>query len=685
MPKQADQKSPASAKTSSATKKSPPKPAKKPKAPVPIAASKPVAQVIIDSPLPHLDRLFDYAVPEKLSDAAQPGVRVRVRFAGRLTDAWLINRVETTDHEGELAPLTNVISPEIVLTAEILKLTSLVADRQAGVLSDVIRNAVPNRHAGAEETEFNKTNAYAKPSGTLWEKYVGGPALLTRTIEQKSPRAIVTTGQDDPALLIAQYLSTAASQEFGVIAVVPDRAAIDRVVAHLVELGNSKSSIAILAADDGPATRYRNWLSVLRDANRIVVGTRSAVFAPVQNLAGIVVWDDWNNSHVNPQAPYWNSRDVAVLRSTEQNCGLVLISSTMSVEAFALKPWAVHISRSREDIRKNSPTVRSALDDAYLKNDPASKSARIPAIAMQVIKSALTTGPVLVLVARTGYAPRLSCNNCRDLAVCSKCGGGLMQNERTSSPTCYLCGHIENNWSCARCKKTELRAVSIGSTRTAEEFGRSFPGIPVRNSSSDHILRQVNNRPAIVVATAGAAPIADGGYSALILLDGSAMLNRHDLDAVQDTYGKWTECMSLVKPDGQVVVVAESEHPAVQALIRHDPAGLAEREFQLRKEVSLPPAVKLAALTGSQSDIDELMGIVELPSEVSIRGPVPTGDGQMRLLLSTPKSNGLALALALKQATAVRSAKGLSSAKSQTSGTARKGAPVNVRIDPDKL
>ncbi|MEI6109526.1 MAG: primosomal protein N', partial [Actinomycetes bacterium] len=125
---------------------------KRVKAPVPIAENLPVAQILIDSPLPHLDRLFDYAVPAKLDDIAKPGVRVRIRFAGKLTDGWLISRSAETDHEGVLASITNVISAEVVLLPEILELARSVAARQSGVLSDVMRNAIPNRHAGAEET-----------------------------------------------------------------------------------------------------------------------------------------------------------------------------------------------------------------------------------------------------------------------------------------------------------------------------------------------------------------------------------------------------------------------------------------------------------------------------------------------------------------------------------------------------
>ena len=160
-----------------------------------------------------------------------------------------------------------------------------------------------------------------------------------------------------------------------------------------------------------------------------------------------------------------------------------------------------------------------------------------------------------------------------------------MQTARSSAPACNLCGHLETSWHCKKCKGTKVRAAAVGSERTAEELGRAFPGIPVRSSTSDHILRTVDARPAIVVATAGAAPIADGGYSAAILLDGTAMLSRPELSATQETFAKWSECVSLVRAAGDVVVVADSEHPAVQALIRHDPAGFAQRELELRTQV----------------------------------------------------------------------------------------------------
>mgnify|MGYP000087104721 CR=1 FL=1 len=645
---------------------------KRVKAPVPIAENLPVAQIVIDSPLPHLDRLFDYAVPAPMDAAAQPGVRVRVRFAGKLVDGFLIARAATTEHLGTLAAITSVVSPEPVLMPEILELAQTVATRQAGTLWDVLRSAIPNRHANTEALQFPEPAKVEAPELGVWTDYIGGPALVTRTCQGQAPRAVVTTGTDDVAEMLARYAATVAANEKSVIIIVPDRAAIDRVVASLIGLGCPLAAIATVAADDGPSKRYRNWLAVLRGVAPIVVGTRSAVFAPAQKLAAICVWDDWNDTLSDPHAPYWHARDVAVLRSAQQETALVLIGATMSTPAHALQPWLAHIARGREQQRSLAPRVRSALDETYLKNDPAAHGTRMPALVMQVAKKALEDGPVLVLVNRTGYTPRLTCDACRTAAECSSCHGPLIATSRSSAPTCSLCGHQESAWTCANCKGTKVRAGAIGSERTAEEFGRAFPGVPVRSSSADHIVRSIDSRPAIIVATAGAAPTTPNGYAAALLLDGHAMLSRPELTTTEETFAKWMECVSLVRPGGEVVVVADPEHHAVQALIRHDPAGFAQRELEQRQQVQLPPAVRLVSLTGTLADIDDLLQIVDLPEGVTQRGPVPTGEGSVRMLLSIARAQGVTLAQAVKVATVIRSAK-------------HKGQPVNVRVDPQDI
>ena len=649
-----------------------PKAKKRVKGPVPISVDLPIARVVIDSPLPHLDREFDYLVPASLDSDAQAGVRVRVRFAGKLIDGWIMGRATASEHEGTLATLAKVVSPEQVLTPEILDLAQTVATRTAGNLSDVLRSAIPNRHAGAEETVFPEPAGVPDVALGLWSDYVAGPAFFARTLDGSTPRAVVTTGCDDPAEMLARYALTVAHSGKSILILVPDRTAINRVVNACYALGAPQTSVTTIAADDGPQTRYRHWLAAFRGVAKIVVGTRSAIFTPVQELSAICVWDDWNDTLSDPQAPYWHARDVAVARSMQQHTALMFIGPTMSTYAQALHPWMAHVSRSREQLRTLTPRVRSALDESAVSASSPDRGARIPTLVHQVIKSAVTKGPVLVLVARTGYSPRLVCDACRESAMCKECQGPLVSTSRSSAPTCTLCGAIDTNWSCAECHKSVIRAAAIGSQRTAEELGRAFPGIPVRSSSANHIVRAIDDRPCIVVATAGATPTTPYGYAATILLDGNSMLARPDLHATEETFAKWMECVSLVRPDGEVVVVAQSEHPAVQALIRHDPAGFAQRELQSREQVQLPPAVRLVALTGSMDDINDLLAVAELPEGVLKRGPVPVSDGEVRILLSASRPESANLITAIRNATMARSAR-------------HKGKPVNVKVDSISL
>ncbi|NBV90126.1 MAG: hypothetical protein EBR84_01760, partial [Actinobacteria bacterium] len=161
----------------------------------------------------------------------------------------------------------------------------------------------------------------------------------------ESPRAIMPTGSDDPAQLLTEYATAIAAANQSIIILVPDRAALNRVLKALATAGVSTTSIATIAADDGPEVRYRNWVRALRGQAKIVVGTRSAVFVPVPNLAAICIWDDWNETYLEPHAPYWHAREVAVLRSSAQDTALVVISASPSVDAVALMPWLAVVSR----------------------------------------------------------------------------------------------------------------------------------------------------------------------------------------------------------------------------------------------------------------------------------------------------------------------------------------------------
>lgn len=171
-----------------------------------LAEELPVARVLVDKGVLHLDRYFEYAVPKELDAAAQPGVRVRVRFGagnrnvrdgrregGGLIDGFLVERVAEAEYQGPLAALAQVVSPEPVLDAELLGLTRAVADRYAGSLADVLQLAIPPRHAKAEAREFAAPPAPPEaPEAGSWARYERGADFVASLAAGGAPRAVWT-------------------------------------------------------------------------------------------------------------------------------------------------------------------------------------------------------------------------------------------------------------------------------------------------------------------------------------------------------------------------------------------------------------------------------------------------------------------------------------------------------------
>jgi primosomal protein N' (replication factor Y) len=658
-----------------------------------------VARVAVDMPLAHLDRPFDYRVPTQLDEQAAPGVRVRVRFAGRLVDGYLLERVDETAHVGKLAWIEKVVSAEPVLTPEVAALCRAVADRYAGVMADVLRLAIPGRHARveAEEPRPREITPPETPTHTGWERYTRGGAYLEALRAGRAAHAVwqALPGEDWPERLAEAAAATVAAGR-GALLVLPDQRDVDAVHAACVgRLG--ADAVVALSADLGPAERYRRWLAVRRGQVPVVVGTRSASFAPVADLGLLAVWDDGDDLHSEPRSPYPQVRDVLVLRAHAAGAALLIGGYSRTAEAHLLveSRWAAAIVAERATVREAAPRVTAIGEtDTQLARDPNARAARVPGVAFEAARGALTAGrPVLVQVPRSGYLPWLSCATCRDTARCRHCAGplGLPRggtDHDPGLPTCRWCGRAETAFRCGACGSRRLRAGVVGSRRTAEELGRAFPGTTVRTSGGGApVLASVPGKPEIVVATPGAEPPTEGGYGAALLLDGWAMLSRPDLRVMEEAFRRWLGAAGLVVPHkdgGRVIVVADSAIPVVQALVRWDPAGFAADELASRTEVGFPPAVRMAAVEGSPGAVADVCEAVladeRVASAVELLGPVeiepaPGEDGQdvkERALLRVPRSGGRALAAALAAAQATR--------------TSRKAPdPVRVRLDPSEI
>ncbi|NYI04956.1 primosomal protein N' [Allostreptomyces psammosilenae] len=673
-----------------------------------LAEHLPVARVAVDKPLSHLDQFFDYAVPLAMDADAVPGARVRVRFGarvvegrregGRLEDGFIVERLAASDYPGPLAPLASVLSPEPVLTPPLLALCRAVADRYAGTLADVLQLAVPPRRSIPEkEPAADPPPPPAAPEPGTWARYPTGPGYLDALARGGAPRAVWTAlpGPHWPEEIARAVAATLASGR-GALAVLPDGRQAARVDAALTALLGPGHHVA-LTAGLGPEERYRRWLACNRGTVRAVVGTRAAMFAPVRDLGLVVVWDDGDSSHSEPHAPQPHAREVLALRATDAGAGMLLGGLSRTVEGAQLvaSGWAHPLEPGREAIRRAAPRVRT-IEDVDLHRDDAARTARLPHPAWRTAREALASGPVLVQVPRRGYVPRLACGRCREPARCTACAGPLEARAQSGTLHCTWCGRPEADWHCAACGSFRLRASVVGARRTAEELGRAFPRVPVRTSGRDGVLATVPGTPALVVATPGAEPVAEGGYAAALLLDAWALLARPDLRAGEQALRRWLSAAALVRPadsGGVVLIVGDPGLRPVQALVRWDPAGHADRELAERAELRFPPVSRMASVTGTPSAVADVLATLRLPEGADVLGPVPVepaagpggpgGSGGVgggrpagradealeRALVRVPPGHGAALAAALKAAYIGRLLR-------------KEPEPVQIRVDP---
>lgn len=644
--------------------------------PIGIAERLPVARVLVDLPLAHLDRPFDYLVPEKFDAAVVPGSRVKVRFAGQDVDGFVLERVEASDHAGRLMPLRRAVSAEPVLAPEIAELSALVAARYAGTRSDVLRLAIPPRHATTEK-QASRSAPSSQPdldaAQAAWSPYDVG--LVPALAQGRSPRRVWTAnaGADWPLLLAHAAAATLASGR-GSVLCVPDQRDLDRLDVALAQV-LGKGSHVVLAAELGPAARYRSFLAVARGAVKVVAGTRNAAYAPVHDLGLAAIWDDGDDLHAEPRAPYAHAREVLLLRGHHEEAAVLIGGFAQSAEAAGLlqSGWAQALAAPRAVVRAAAPTVHVSGDsDLDLARDPLARATRLPHEAMEVVRRGLAHGAVLVQTPRGGYLRSLVCDSCRTPATCAECGGPLGLPGKLAHPTCRWCGREETAWSCRDCGGRGLRAPVIGEGRTAEELGRAFPGVPVVRSAGAEVRAQAPDTAALVVATPGGEPWATGGYAAALLLDTWLPLARPDLRAHEEAVRRWFNAAALVRSDGEVFVVGEPSSPAIQALVRWDPAGFAARELEQRLVAHFPPASRLATLTGAEADVASFLAALTLPPGGEVLGPVPVeAEEQVRAVVRVPKAYGAALSRALVEEQGVRSA--------------RKLPNVRVQVDPVAL
>ena len=579
----------------------------------PIASVLPYARVRVDTGVFHLEQLYDYQIPEKLTALIQVGVRVQLPFGNRETEGIVVERVAQPERAGELKSITKVLSATPVATAQSLHVIDLISQHYACNPWDLIRSAIPPRVASVDKS--------------IQGVIVDSSKNSKRTIEFQTLAPFIQAHNQ-----VVQLVQE--NQGMGSILIVaPDEKDVDLIIGALTKFGLSSLKLtAAMPRED----RYRNYLEAMRRSISIVVGTRSAIFAPVNNLTTVIIHKESSLDHYEVRSPGWNTRTVALIRSEVESFKLVLTGFSPSIEVAQL-------------IDEREVKYLNAKESVTVKAFTPSEGALLPGRIFTDVKKALTTGPVLFIAPRKGYGNALLCAHCRNVAAC-ECGGRLSVSGKGKAPSCVHCGNSFPAWKCSFCNRDKQYLAGRGIERAAEEISRAFPNFPVVISAGEVIKDRIEAKPALVLATPGAQPQVEGGYAAVVILEGLRFFAHTDLRTQERARELFLETSSLISPEGSVLLVIDDSHPIVSAIARWNIAPLLKRELSERLELKLPPSVFSVVLVMDQAISMQIANGLKkaaaegrIPPSSCIYGPTEISKAQVKIVIHADKKDASAL------------------------------------------
>jgi primosomal protein N' (replication factor Y) len=385
-----------------------------------------------------------------------------------------------------------------------------------------------------------------------------------------------------------------------------------------------QSQVAVLHSHLSEGERHDEWHKIHSGGARIVIGARSAVFAPLENLGLIVVDEEHEGSYKQDEAPRYHARDVAVYRAALERCAVVLGSATPSLESFhnaTTGKYRLLEMPSRIDDR-GMPLIR--VVDLRLQNRQRGQQQVVSAMLRVAIERRLAVGQQTILfLNRRGYSSALMCQACGYVAQCPNCSVALTYHRDDERIRCHLCGHAERTPRvCPTCKDPGIRHAGFGTQKVEEAVRKIFPQARVARMDADSMARKGSYRETLdqfqarkIDILIGTQMIAKGLHFPNVTLVGivnaDVGLHMADFRAGERTFQLLTQVAGRAgrgEAEGEVLVQTFTPaHPAIQHARHHDFAGYWEQESEFRRAFGHPPFQRfvLATVRGEHAERTE--------------------------------------------------------------------------------
>jgi primosomal protein N' (replication factor Y) (superfamily II helicase) len=599
---------------------------------------------LVDVAVPfRVDGSFTYLVDEAMGEQIGCGSVLEVPFRNKSTHAFVTGFPEkSTFDPAKLKHAKNILVAEPLIEQKMLEFLQWVSRYYCHPIGEVLATALPKAAWQAPKASKRKS------SGPTFDDVLrSSEAILTTKNEvavptlnadQQQAVATILNTEKKPVLLhgvtgsgktevYISVLEALLAQGQGGIILVPEIALTPQLVGRFSRRFPGK--VAILHSDLKDRERYEQWDRVRKGEAQVVVGARSAVFAPVKNLGVIIVDEEHETSFKQEDSFRYHARDMAVARAQWFGAKVVLGSATPSLESY------FHVTKGKYVIaRLPSRVMERPLPEVRvvdLREKDAVLDAKRPWIShvlLDAIQKTLADGnQVLIYLNRLGYAHFLFCRDCGHTWRCSDCDVTLTYYQTSRALKCHYCARqYPVPHSCHVCQSLALDTLGVGTEQVEKYLNELFPSARIGRLDRSAVKNRAELEEMLTTLAAGKIDIVVGtqmvakghdfpGIALVGILVADAGLNIPDFRSAERTFQVLTQVggrAGRADIPGQVIIQTYfPEHPAVQMAAKQDLEGFYQLELSHREAFQFPPFSRMALLRFQHRDSVEVRRFAE--------------------------------------------------------------------------
>ena len=641
-----------------------------------------IVGVLVELSNKNIDRVFEYSVPEDLTSLMKVGIRVLVPFGKMELEGFVLDIKNHKDTDKDLKSVISVVDSNVVLNDELLELGKVIQKKTLSTLISCYQVMLPKAlkakngsnisirfdtyYSLNDNVNFDKLNDtqekiinLVKEKGIVLKKELADISVsslntlirkgylieskkeqyrvlykeiefVKKKLTDDQERVVnsVINGSDNTYLLygvtgsgktevymeiIDYYLKLGKTS----IVLVPEISLTPQMVNRFRERFGDKIAALHSALSDGE--KYDEWRRIYRGEASIVIGARSAIFAPLNNIGVIIIDEEHSDSYKQSDSnPRYNAKDIALERSKYHNCPVILGSATPSLESMA---------RAKKDVfkllelpnrvnGKDLPSVKIIDMNNRKKSKGYFSFELLNSIEDRLIKKE----QIILLLNRRGYSNFVTCKNCGYTFKCPNCDISLTYHKSSNTLRCHYCGYGEKVYKkCPECKEEALSNLGVGTQKIEEELSKLFPNSRILRMDYDTTSRKgmheemiekfKNHEYDILLGTQMVSKGLDFSLVTLVgVINADTSLNIPDFRSSENTYSLLSQVAGRSGRServGEVIIQTfNPDHYAIDLVKTHNYLGFYEKEMNIRKMLKYPPYYYICNIRISGKDAE---------------------------------------------------------------------------------